>query len=173
MMNQLGEWLYYNRYGEKVERRFYGNDGKLDQENITYHGDKLYQKMLYNHDVLTQVVYYDKSGKEIWKCGSPDGNFEAKHFYPFGQLTSEGHYKNGVRDGKWTRYYINGLVKASYNYLDGNFNGEQIDYHQNGKKEDRFEFQSRKTRRILQEFYVTGNKLKEGWNSTTLHNSSG
>ncbi|HZY78689.1 MAG TPA: hypothetical protein VFE50_04150, partial [Cyclobacteriaceae bacterium] len=88
-----GEWLYYNRYGEQTERRFYGADGKLDKDNIFYHNGKLYYKVTYTNGIGTGLTYYDQSGKEMWNGSSPDGNFDAKHFYAYGQPLSEGKYK--------------------------------------------------------------------------------
>jgi antitoxin component YwqK of YwqJK toxin-antitoxin module len=158
-----GEWLYYNRYGEPTEKRFYGEDGKPDQDQLGYHNGTLYYKTTFNKGITTGITYYDKAGKEIWKGGSPDGNFEAKHFYAYGQLLSEGRYKKGLRDGEWKQYFLTGAIQSKYNYVDGQLDGEQYDYYINGKDKIISGYKAGEQHGYYREFHINGKVSKEGW----------
>jgi antitoxin component YwqK of YwqJK toxin-antitoxin module/tetratricopeptide (TPR) repeat protein len=157
-----GEWVYFNRYGEQTERRLYSN-GKMDHENIFNHDGKLYYKCVYHKGVITQVLYYDKDGKEMWKGGSPDGNFDVKHHYPNGQPLSEGKFKKGARDGKWTQFHRTGIVQALFNYTDGAFDGVQEEFYNNGKKKIESVYKAGKRDGYATEYYANGQKQREGW----------
>ncbi|HMJ70031.1 MAG TPA: hypothetical protein VK508_14095 [Cyclobacteriaceae bacterium] len=161
----VGEWLYYNRYGEQTERRFYDNTGKLDQENVFYHDGTLDYRSVYSNGMITQMISYDKSGNELWKGGSPDGNFDVKHHYPGGQLLSEGKFRKGVRDGKWLQYHRAGMVQATFNYADGKFDGLQEEFFTNGKRKIVSTYKAGEREGYAEEFYSTGVKQREGWYS--------
>jgi antitoxin component YwqK of YwqJK toxin-antitoxin module len=159
----VGEWIYQNRKGEKLEVRNYDDEGKLDKENSFYHHGKIYTRNTFRKDALIGIAWYDENGNETKKFGSPDGNFEGKHNFQNGSLLSEGKYKNGKRDGKWTQYFVDGLVSSDYNYIDGEFEGEQTEFFRSGKKYSVSEYKSGAHDGYQVVFFPNGQKSREGW----------
>lgn len=56
----------------------------------------------------------------------------------------EGSYKDGLRDGEWTTYGINGKVQQIINYSKGLEDGLTTTYLENGKKETEENFKNNK-----------------------------
>jgi len=54
--------------------------------------------------------------------------------YAGGKLSSEGFYKNGLREGKWTYYCINGKIITEGKFINGISSGLWIDYNNDGIK---------------------------------------
>ena len=42
-------------------------------------------------------------------------------YHSNGQRKLSGNLKNGLRDSKWTEYYVNGKIKSEGNYFSGNY----------------------------------------------------
>ena len=40
-------------------------------------------------------------------------------YYDKGQMKYEGNYKDGKKDGKWTRWCCDGTLRTEENYKDG------------------------------------------------------
>lgn len=163
--NPVGEWFWYGRKGELLEHRNYNNNGERDKDTKSFRDGKPYQIFTYSNGKLIQLVFYNRSGKEVGKSGSPDGNFKAKQYYPSGELWWDGQYKDGKRDSKWNEYFINGNLKAVYQYKEGNYEGEQIDYRIDGTKERISNYIADKREGYGQEFHLNGQVSREGWHS--------
>ena len=58
-----------------------------------------------------------KKSEGKFKDGKKDGKWTQWHSN--GQIESEGNYKDGKEDGKWTRWYSNGQIIWKGNYKDG------------------------------------------------------
>lgn len=52
---------------------------------------------------------------------------------PQGALSSKANYKNGKRDGIYTKYYTDGKVYYQVNYSNGKMDGVKTAYHKNGQ----------------------------------------
>lgn len=104
------------------------------------------------------VVYYKNNIKEIghWKDGKQNGLFQmytedgvlidsgifkngerdglTEQFYnDTGKLRVSANYKNGVLEGEFKAYYLNGNLQGEVNYINGEMNGEFKEYHENKK----------------------------------------
>lgn len=66
-----------------------------------------------------------------------------RHYYPNGQLASEGHYDNGFKVGLWSDYHENGTLAAegqydsgkmhgAWHYWDDSGNAEQDEHYEQG-----------------------------------------
>jgi antitoxin component YwqK of YwqJK toxin-antitoxin module len=100
-------------------------------------------------------------------------------------LNAQGTYKNGKRNGTWTEYHPNGLVKSITSYVDGkkegifvelNNNGQlvkRVFYHNNLRHGEYKEFnyaavkevrtyQFDKLEGVVQIFYDNGKMMEEG-----------
>ena len=53
--------------------------------------------------------------------------------YGNGQKKSEGKFKDGKLDGKWTSWYENGQIKSEENYKDGKRDGKWTTWYKNGR----------------------------------------
>ncbi len=135
----------------------YGSNGKMDGKCSYYDFDgKLYNEVIYRNDKFDEVIFYDKSGKNIkdavtkkgvlamdfvypngairysgtFKDGEEEGQF--KYYNANGVLTSDQNYKKGRKHGKYNIYYANGKVKETGGYLEGKLDGYLTHYHENG-----------------------------------------
>ncbi len=54
-------------------------------------------------------------------------------FYPSGAKQAEGQAENGFRSGKWTLYDEKGNKTGTAMFKGGNFHGEVVELHPNGK----------------------------------------
>lgn len=50
------------------------------------------------------------------------------------QIKAEMHYKDGLLDGSWTSYYVDGKIKQKGEYKGGMFNGKWESWSNNGSK---------------------------------------
>lgn len=64
-----------------------------------------------------------------------DGLFQS--FYVNGQISSEGHYRDGHEDGIWSSYHENGQLAWRGVYCDGQEAGDWDFWDINGQSEQR------------------------------------
>ena len=96
-------------------------------------------------------------------------------FYENGNKKSEGHYKNGKKDGNWTHLlsdgslvcierFKNGVKKSEDISENGRFYGKSIKWYENGVKKGEGEFIGEKIKKIGKWtwWYDNGNKKSEG-----------
>jgi len=84
----------------------------------------------YHIDELT-----NKGHKSSQLMYSEDGLFNGIGYdvYDNGELSKEGNYKDGKKDGLWKGwYYYNGQLQYEWNYKDGKQNGLGKFYYPNG-----------------------------------------
>jgi antitoxin component YwqK of YwqJK toxin-antitoxin module len=53
-------------------------------------------------------------------------------------LIEQGEFKNGLKTGKWTRWYKNGQIANISNWVNGTLEGEQLAYSDNGVIESKY-----------------------------------
>jgi uncharacterized protein len=135
-----GIWKFYNME-EKLEQtgaynngrpdglwKWYYGTGELLREEEYFQGlrDGLYTEYSRDGEVIAEGEYSDNERNGEWK-------------YKTGGFTEEGRYIIGLRDGVWRGYYPNGKLKYKGNFVQGNPDGQQLHYHENGKvKEEQF-----------------------------------
>ena len=56
-----------------------------------------------------------------------------KELFAGGELSGEGRFQNGKRNGHWEFYHRNGKLKAVGKYLDGELNGHWEWWRENGQ----------------------------------------
>jgi len=57
-------------------------------------------------------------------------------YYPNGKKRLEGTYKDGKRDGLWTRWHENGQMKVKGTFKDGEQDGLWTSWWENGQKKE-------------------------------------
>lgn len=102
----------YNEQGLKEGiHRIYGNTGEVVAGE------------LFNNGVKVGDGIVDKKGfyQGMWK-----------HFYPTGELKSEGAYVDSKRDGEWIFYYVSGKIEQKGKYVESLPHGQWTWYYENG-----------------------------------------
>ncbi|WP_276373049.1 tetratricopeptide repeat protein [Chryseolinea sp. H1M3-3] len=158
-----GEWTFYNERGVLIEKRNFDATGKFNGDNTIYHNGKVHYINNYKNDLLIGVVYLDTLGKQLGKFGHASGNFSAKQFYPTGQLSGEGAYKEGKIHGPWRYYFPEGTKHSEYVYENGLAQGAAVEYFKSGGKKYAFNYKDGKFDGGFQEFYPHGQLKQAGW----------
>ncbi len=121
----------------------------LDIQNTFYPDGSVRSTGGYNKDGLREGVHriYDSQGSIIsgnmYNNGilvaegitDREGYYQGfwKHYYPTGELKSEGSYINSERDGPWVFYYMMGGVEQKGNYVAGLPHSQWNWYYENGE----------------------------------------
>ena len=53
-------------------------------------------------------------------------------YYPSGNISEKGYYKNGERTGTWKKYYFNGQIGNRFKYKKSFLNGKWVTFYNNG-----------------------------------------
>ena len=157
-----GEWMYYDVRGNNTERKLF-KDGNYEGDNTLYHQGKVYYVNTYKNDVLVKVTYFDPAGKVITSSGNANGTFVGKAHYPGGQLASEGQFKKGKFDGRWTYYYPEGSKRSEFVYADGAAIGATVEYFRTGSKKFDSHYKDGQLDGYFIEYYEHGQVKQEGW----------
>ena len=70
-----------------------------------------------------KVYCYDKEGQWV----------SEKDYYENGALMMEGSVAEGLRNGDWTAYFLDGKVQSTGAFKDGKRVGKSMIYHENGQ----------------------------------------
>jgi antitoxin component YwqK of YwqJK toxin-antitoxin module len=135
-----GQWKFYNLSG-KVEQTGSYNNGRPDglwnwyyengailKEEEYFQGqrDGLSTEYSVTGEIIAQGQYSDGEKNGTWKFKTAD-------------LTEEGKYITGLKDGVWKTSYSNGKLKFKGNFVQGNPDGQQIYYYEDGRtKEEQY-----------------------------------
>jgi antitoxin component YwqK of YwqJK toxin-antitoxin module len=105
------------------------NDGSYAPSSIVEEGNYLNNekeglwKRFWPNGAVKSEVYYE--------AGKPEGPY--KIYYANGKLEESGRYHDGKLADRFQRYHSNGILKEDLNYdAEGNRNGKQQYYHENG-----------------------------------------
>ena len=83
------------------------------------------------------MTFWHKNGRKDEERYYKDGDLVNKTIFKYnyltGQITGQS-YKDGKKDGKWTKWYKDGEKKYEKNYKDGNKDGKWTEWHKNGQK---------------------------------------
>ena len=74
-----------------------------------------------------EITYYKETQNKLEKV-------KYKEYYPNGQKSSEGTYKNGKQDGKYTQWYSNRQKRFENTYKDGKQDGLWTTWDEDGQK---------------------------------------
>ena len=107
-----------------------------------------------------------KAGSQLTYIPNQDTPFTGKavSFYDNGQKEAEVNYKDGKRDGLWTRWYKNGQKKSKGNCKDGKRDGLWTDWYENGQKKSEENWKDGKLDGLGTGWYENGQKrAEENW----------
>lgn len=128
---------YYNKEG-KLEKAELYIDG-VKQEGEENQADFTIQKNYYDNGTVKSMVSYNMAGKKdgISKRFDKEGNLIGAAIYQNGYLLAQGGIidDEGLYQGDWKYYYLNGNVKSKGSYTDGKKNKKWTFFYTNGEIE--------------------------------------
>lgn len=89
-----------------------------------------------------------------YKGGEKDGKWS--WWYENGQISQEGSFKDGMYDGEWTRWYQNGQKRAIYNSARGLKEGEGYEWYENGQIQKKGKYKGGKETGEWTDWYENG-----------------
>jgi antitoxin component YwqK of YwqJK toxin-antitoxin module len=91
--------------------------------------------------------------------------FTGKHLckYENGQKKTEGNYKDGKLDGKWTVWYENGQILKEENWKDNIPDGNWTYWFENGQKKSEVNYKDGKLDGVYNSWYENGQKKVEAY----------
>lgn len=110
-----------------------------------------------------QWKYYHENSKVImtlenYKKGKLEGIRSV--FYPNAKIAEETNYINGIKNGFYKKYTVDGIILEESNYIKGQFDGKAIYREPNGNVASQGIYVNGKKKGIWQ-FYENGKLVKE------------
>ena len=90
------------------------------------------------------------------------GKNTKKSGYKPDQVVEEGFYKDGLKEGKWTKYHNNGRIQHVLSFKQNKLNGLAIFYYRNGNKKEEGIWKKNRWTSDYKYFYKNGN-LRHLW----------
>jgi antitoxin component YwqK of YwqJK toxin-antitoxin module len=135
-----GLWKFYNSSG-KVEQTGSYNNGRPDGLWKWYYetGALLKEEEYFQGKRDGSCTEYSVTGEIISQGQYSDGEKNGEWKYNTGGYSEEGKYIIGLKDGIWKSSYNDGELRFRGNFLQGNPDGRQTYYYENGKiKEEQY-----------------------------------
>jgi antitoxin component YwqK of YwqJK toxin-antitoxin module len=137
---RTGLWKFYNT-SSKVEQTGYYNNGRPDGLWKWYYdnGAILREEEYFQGRRDGTYTEYSETGNIIGQGQYSDGERNSGWKFKAGDNMEEGKYIIGLKDGLWKSYYSDGKLRFKGNFVQGNPDGQQLFYYENGKlKEEQF-----------------------------------
>lgn len=132
-----GLFTYFDTEGFKMTEMDFGNGGNVQHAKMFYIDGKLQAEGKYvNHQKDSVWRFYNSDGiflsEETWVMGKREG--KAVVYHPgTNQPASITYYKNGLEDGPYVEYYLEGQKKMTATYVAGNMEGTATWYFTDGR----------------------------------------
>ena len=117
---QDGEWISYLPDGVIYSRTPY-SDGAIDGKYITYNpdGGVSVEKTFVNDELTFEKFYFSTNGQLSFEGYFGDNFTTYKGYYENGQLKYEEYFVDGERDGQWVEYDDEGNITDEDIYENG------------------------------------------------------
>jgi len=121
-----------------------------DKKIHTWYGRK-------NVGLIRHISEYKKNEKDYIRHG-------VSKYYCFGDLEYEGHFKNGLLDGKYSQFHTDNFdqIYKEFYYLNGELHGDCKEFYSNGKLSTISTYENGKPIGVISEYYGNGMKKFEG-----------
>ena len=160
---KTGVWKSFNEDKILISEQTF-NNGKNSGTSKEYtNKGKLAEEYIYKNDMLQEYKAYGSDGKIVYQ-NKKEGknNYDATLYYPNGNKKREGKVSNGVLDGKWKNYNINGYLTSEENYSAGKKDGKFTSYYENGNVKREIDYIEGESNGYYKEYYKNGKVKKEG-----------
>lgn len=105
-----GDKTWYDVNGNIMMIETYKN-GIINGEQITYFPNtKVRSIITYKDRKITEIEWYSKTGKTLFKEKYKNGTGNWKTYWENGVLQEEGYYVNFLKDGRWIKYTKDGKI---------------------------------------------------------------
>ena len=180
-----GPYVTYYENGKKKSEEHY-KDGNLDGPVTEWYknGQKEWEAQYKNDKPDGLWTAWHENGKKklerhfrdgrlvsasAWKWnGDPcpitkvvDGSGKAASWHENGQKYWGGQYKNGERDGLFTKWYENGQKEWEHHYNNGKWDGLVTSWYTNGQKQSEIQFKDGKLEGLSTWWHENGKKWSE------------
>lgn len=157
-----GYYKTYSKNGELISAVLYIDGIEQDKESNLADFDINYE--YFENGEIKSTTTYNKGGNKdgVSMTYNKDGEIVASKLYRNGYLLAEGIIdKEGLYQGKWKHYYLNGNIKSEGNYIDGKKVEKWIFYFTNGKIEQTGNYDKNgKFTGMWKWYYENGNILR-------------
>ena len=113
-----GLWTYWHDNGQKKAEGMYGDSEKAGTWNYWYDNGRLQSKETYKKAGSGSIEGFHENGVTSFKgnfgINGPQGTW--MYWNSDGRVTFSGNFKNGLREGEWTRSFRDGETKIVYKY---------------------------------------------------------
>ncbi len=136
---KTGSWKYYHRNGQLEQTGGYDALGRLEGTwQWYYDSGQLHRRESFREgEADGDITEYDADGNIILQGSYYRGKEDGKWLYELGDHREEGEYIDGMRDGEWKSWYLNGQLKFEGKFIEDNPHGEHTWYWDNGKVKDK------------------------------------
>jgi uncharacterized protein len=137
---RIGAWKYYNSEG-KVEQTGSYNNGRPDGlwKWFYENGSVLREEEYFQGQRDGQFTEYSPAGEIIAQGVYSDGEKNGEWTTKAGDCTEKGKYLIGLKEGEWRTTYENGKLMFKGDFVQGNPDGSQIYYYEDGTvKEEQY-----------------------------------
>ena len=180
MGKTYGAIEYYNEDGKLISKAVYIDDKLYGNSTVIYGSEKRIESKNFNGQTYDTLKYYSHENKPI--AFVPYMEDERHGLASYYSESDEAAYqllyydgvaiecispKNNERikvenDKKITTYYANGTKSAEISFLNGYFDGEQLEYYTNGKLYLKYNSEAGENNGNYVEYYSNGNLKEEG-----------
>ena len=141
------------------------SQNKVNINNLVQYGDKWFKE---NDDQPFSGIVFDmdrETGNKILEFFMSNGikNGRYKKWYKNGELEEEGFHKSGLKNGKWRFHFRNGTIKGVGSYLNNNKVGEWIYSYENGQKWFIGTYKDKLLNGLVTQWYENGQKKSESY----------
>ncbi|MFN3801665.1 toxin-antitoxin system YwqK family antitoxin [Belliella pelovolcani] len=135
--SESGQWFYYYDGGQLKSVGSYFLGFEQGTWGLFYDNKQLTQEEFWSNGRLMNVGdYYAYDGSKTLNKGTlKDGNGTRITYYIDGRKESEGNYKGGKPEGKWSYYHENGRIASEGQMIDGKKEGVWRYFNMNGRLE--------------------------------------
>jgi len=159
--------LYWGDEKERVKGELVDGEKNGHWEWLWYDGFKYVAGKYLKDKKVGEWKWYDPVDKEILVSSNynNNGEFHGKTVTFTGNKgvkTTEGDYKNGEKNGKWTYWNENGQKESERTYKDGEKDGLWTYWHENGQKESEETYKDGELDGLSTTWYENGQKSEEG-----------
>ena len=130
-------WWYANG---QLRMEMHMENGIWQSSKEWYENGNLKEEVVFEEfpEKIAMKKIYDSNGQieaSIERNGGKLNGWSREWWGEEGMLREEKHWKDGIADGIWRKWYRNGQLEFEYNFKDGEGNGLQKKWHKNGQLE--------------------------------------
>ncbi len=142
--SETGQWFYYYDGGQLKSVGSYFLGFEQGTWGLFYDNKQLTQEEYWSNGRLMNVGdYFNFDGSKTLNKGTiSGGNGTRITYYINERKESEGNYKNGKPEGKWSYYHENGRLASEGEMIDGKKEGVWRYYNLNGRLEQVITFKN-------------------------------